>query len=93
MRNLRVQVRRAFYCMRSFESSSEVHQLVDALSEQLSRVPPADVDSRLVATSLYGAQSLSDSDSLRSLINFGSDGVRDSTLIESANFVLEERRR
>jgi hypothetical protein len=31
--------------------------------------------------------------SLRSLINFGSDGVRDSTLIESANFVLEERRR
>jgi hypothetical protein len=54
--------------MRSFESSSEVHQLVDALSEQLSRVPPADVDSRLVATSLYGAQSLSDSDSLRSLI-------------------------
>ena len=29
--------------------------------------------------------------SLRSLINFGSDGARDAKLIESANFVLQER--
>ena len=66
MRN--AQVTGAFRLISSFESSSETHQLVGALCKQLSRLPAAHIDSRLLATSLYGVHSLSDSEALRSLM-------------------------
>ena len=66
MRN--AQVTGAFRLISSFESTSETHQLVGALCKQLSRLPAAHIDSRLLATSLYGVHSLSDSEALRSLM-------------------------